>query len=173
MKIVFCFALILTTMNVSAQELNKKIHDEAHNREILINTCSREGMTSFPEFKVMFDPLYASYLPDSTTITQIKPLLDKTHIKIVFGTWCGDSKVYVPHFFKILDAAAYGEKNVDIIAVDGNKKAENGLVDSLDIQRVPTFIVYNDNNKELGRIVEHPNTTLEADLLEILNTKKQ
>ena len=172
MKIIFCFVLILTAMNVSAQELNKKIHDEAHNKEILINTCNREGMTTFPEFKAMFDPLYASYLPDSNTVSQIKPLLEKTHIKIVFGTWCGDSKVYVPHFFKILDAAGYGEKSVELIAVDGNKKAENGLIDSLDIQKVPTFIVYNDQNKELGRIIEHPNNTLEADLLAILKGKK-
>lgn len=172
MKIVLYFVLILTTMNVSAQELNKKIHDEAHNKEILINTCTREGITTFPEFKEMFDPLYASYLPDSTTVAQIKPLLAKTHIKIVFGTWCSDSKVYVPHFFKILDDAGYSGKNVDIIAVDGNKKAQDGLIDSLDIQRVPTFIVYNDQNKELGRIIEHPNTTLEADLLDILKTKK-
>ncbi|MGY3052195.1 thiol-disulfide isomerase/thioredoxin [Pedobacter sp. UYEF25] len=172
MKIVFCIALILTTMTVSAQELNKKIHDEVHNKEILINTCTRTGMNSFPEFKAMFDPLYASYLPDSTLLSQIRPLLEKTHIKIVFGTWCGDSKVYVPHFFKILDGAGYGEKSVDLIAVDGNKKAENGLIDSLDIQKVPTFIIYNDQNKELGRIIEHPNDTLEADLLAILKGKK-
>lgn len=172
MKIVFCFALILYTMTVSAQELNKKIHDETHNKEILINTCTRAGITTFPEFKEMFDPLYASYAPDSTMVTEIKPLLKNTHIKIIFGTWCGDSKVYVPHFFKLLDAADYSGKNVDIIAVDGHKKAENGLVDSLDIQRVPTFIVYNEKNKELGRIIEHPTTTLEADLLDILKRKK-
>lgn len=172
MKIAFCLALIFTTMNLSAQELNKKIHDEAHDKEILINMCSRDGMATFPEFKEMFDPLYDSYAPDSSVVAQLKPLLANTHIKIIFGTWCGDSKVYVPHFFKILDAAKYSEKQVEIIAVDGHKKAENGLIDSLDIQRVPTFIVYNSGNKELGRIIEHPTNTLEADLLEILKSKK-
>lgn len=172
MKIILCLALIFTTMNISAQELNKKIHDEAHNKEILINLCSRDGMATFPEFKQMFDPLYDSYVPDSTIINELKPMLVNTHIKIVFGTWCGDSKVYVPHFFKILDQTGYPEKQVEIIAVDGHKKAENGLLDSLDIQRVPTFIVYNDKNKELGRIIEHPTNMLETDLLEILKIKK-
>ena len=60
---------------------------------------------------------------------------------------------------------------MEIIAVDGHKKAENGVIDGLDIQSVPTFIVYDKKGKELGRIVEHPKTTLEGDLLAILQKK--
>ena len=159
-------------MSLSAQQLNKKIHDVAHNQNILINTCTREGVANFPEFKEMFDPLYASYLPDSTIITKLKPLIGIVHIKVVLGTWCGDSKVYVPQFFKILDGFSFPAKSVDIIAVDGHKKAENGIIDSLNILQVPTFIVYNKENKELGRIVEHPKATLEADLLGILKDEE-
>jgi len=35
-------------MNVSAQEINKKIHDQSHNKDILINACTREGIMTFP-----------------------------------------------------------------------------------------------------------------------------
>lgn len=158
-------------MNVSAQEINKKIHDQARNKDVLINVCTREGITTFPEFKEMYDPIYAAYVPDAATLIELKKLVKNEKIKIVFGTWCGDSKVNVPNFFKVLDALHFKEKNVEIIAVDGNKKAENGIIDGLDIQRVPTFIVFDKKGKELGRIVEHPNATLEADLLEIYKKK--
>ncbi len=158
-------------MNVSAQEVNKKIHDQARNKDVLINVCTREGITSFPEFKEMYDPLYAAYVPDAATMIELKKLVKKEKIKIVFGTWCGDSKVNVPNFFKVLDNLQFKEKNVEIIAVDGAKKAENGIIDGLNIQRVPTFIVFDKKGKELGRIVEHPKTTLEGDLLAIYQKK--
>lgn len=158
-------------MNVSAQEINKKTHDQVHNKDILINACTREGLTSLPEFKEMYDPLYTAYTPDAATMIELKKLVKKEKIKIVFGTWCGDSKVNVPNFFKILDALHFKEKNVELIAVDGNKKAENGIIDGLEIKMVPTFIVYDQTGKELGRIIEGPKTTLEGDLLAIYQKK--
>ena len=159
-------------MSVSAQEINKKIHDQVHNKDILINACTREGLTTFPEFKEMYDPLYTAYTPDAATMIELKKLVKKEKIKIVFGTWCGDSKVNVPNFFKILDALHFKEKNVELIAVDGNKKAENGIIDGLEIKMVPTFIVYDQTGKELGRIIEGPKTTLEGDLLAIYQKKQ-
>jgi len=171
MKYFLSITLIILAMNVSAQEVNKKIHDAAHNKDILINSCTREGIVSFPEFKEMYDPLYAAYIPDAATMISLKKLVKKEHVKIILGTWCGDSKVNVPNFFKVLDALQFKEKNVDIIAVDGHKKAENGIIDGLNIQQVPTFIIYDKKGKELGRIVEHPKTTLEGDFLAILQKK--
>ncbi|WP_421939155.1 thioredoxin family protein [Pedobacter sp.] len=171
MKFLLSITLILVAMSVSAQELNKKIHDQAKNKDILINTCTRAGLISFPEFKEMYDPLYEAYTPDAATMIEIKKLLKKEKITIVFGSWCGDSKVNVPNFFKILDAAGFSEKNINIIAVDGNKKAENGLLDKLNILRVPTFIISDKKGNEIGRIIEGPKNTLEADLLEILKKK--
>ncbi|QIL42464.1 thioredoxin family protein [Pedobacter sp. HDW13] len=171
MKILLSITLIILAMNVSAQEVNKKIHDSVHNKDILINACTREGITTFPEFKEMYDPLYKAYIPDAATMIELKKLIKNDKIKIVFGTWCGDSKVNVPNFFKVLDDLHFKQKNVEIIAVDGNKKAENGILDGLEILRVPTFIVYDKKGKELGRIIEGPKTTLEGDLLAIYQKK--
>ncbi len=50
------------------------------------------------------------------------------------------------------------------------KKAAPGLIDELEIEMVPTFIIMN-GNKEIGRIVESPVNTLEEDLVEILTQK--
>ena len=171
MKILLSITLIVIAMNVSAQELNKKIHDSTRNKDVLINACTREGITSFPEFKEMYDPLYAAYVPDATIMIELKKFVKKEKIKIVFGSWCGDSKVNVPNFLKILDNLQFKQKNIEFIAVDGSKKAENGIIDGLDIKRVPTFIVLDKSGKELGRIIEGPKTTLEGDLLEIYKKK--
>ena len=167
MKKLLSIILIISAMNVSAQEVNKKIHDQVHNKDILINACTREGMATFPEFKEMYDPLYVAYTPDAVKMIELKKLVKKEKIKIVFGTWCGDSKVNVPNFLKIMDALHFKEKNIELIAVDGNKKAENGIIDGLDIKMVPTFIIYDHKGIELGRIIEGPKTTLEGDLLAI------
>ena len=45
-----------------------------------------------------------------------------------------------------------------------------GEYNKLDIQSVPTFIIFK-NNIEAGRIIENPVTSLEQDLVNILTRK--
>ncbi|MEE1885476.1 thioredoxin family protein [Pedobacter flavus] len=169
-KILFVFFLALTT-GVSAQEINKHHMDETRLKEILLNVCTRAGITSFPEFKVSYDANYTAYKIDSTKVALIKSIPQDYKITMVLGTWCGDSKLQVPHLFKIFDNAGIKEENIKIIAVNGVKQAENNLLEGLNIQRVPTIIIKNKDGIEIGRIVERPTTTLESDLLAILSPK--
>lgn len=171
MKHICTFVLILFVFTANAQKMNKKIEDPTKNRTVLINHCTREGLVSFPEMKERYDVEYPAYELDSAVIDSLKPLVKDQKITIVLGTWCGDSKLQVPHFFKITDALGIPEKDIDLICVDGHKKAEGSLTDSLDIQRVPTFIFYNKEKEEKGRIIEHPAVTLEKDMLLILSRK--
>jgi len=157
-------------MNTSAQQLNKKIMDPHRNQEILINLSTRPVLMEFPGFKERYDLEYTNYKTDTVTLIAIKPLMKDKKVTLVMGTWCGDSKLQVPHFYKIIDDLSIPEKDITLICVDGTKKAENGLVDKLNIERVPTLIIY-ENGKELGRIVESPKISLEKDLLEILSKK--
>jgi len=171
MKIGVFSILILFTMTAGAQEINKKIQDPIRHSEVMINVCSREGITTFDEFKASYDPNYAAYEPDSASISAIKNYLQGNKVTIVLGTWCGDSKFQVPHFLKIGDALGLTDKAISIIAVDGAKKAENGLIDALKIERVPTFIFHDKAGHELGRITERPKESLEKDMLKILSMK--
>ena len=97
----------------------------------------------------------------------IKNKLDDVKIKIVFGTWCSDSRREVPRFLKILDELKFDQNNLTMICVNRDKEADSTEVKDLDILFVPTFIIYR-NNAELGRIIEEPKTTLEGDLKKIL-----
>ena len=158
-------------MNATAQELNKKIEDSTKHKQVMINQCSREGLTTFAEFKESYDSNYAAYQPDSLLLSEINKALKNKKVTVVLGTWCGDSKLQVPHFLKVMDAAKIDEDKITIIAVDGTKKAENGLIDSLNITRVPTFIFTDKKGKELARITEFPQETLEKDIIKLLIVK--
>lgn len=167
---IILFATVCTSAN--AQQINKKLEDQIKHKEIMLNECSREGLVEFPEFKASYDANYENYKVDSTAIAGLNKLMKDKMVKVVLGTWCGDSKYQVPNFLKVMDAAKIDQNKVSFIAVDGAKKAENGLLDGLDIQRVPTFIVTDKKGKEIGRIIEHPKKSLELDLVEILTAKK-
>ena len=96
---------------------------------------------------------------------------DDLTIKIVMGTWCPDSRREVPRFMRVLNIWQFPLTNVTVLGVDKEKQCPIGDFDKLDIQRVPTFILYK-NNVEAGRIIENPVTSLEQDIVNIL-TKKE
>jgi thiol-disulfide isomerase/thioredoxin len=95
---------------------------------------------------------------------------DGLTIKIVMGTWCPDSRREVPRFMRILDQWQFSVAKVTFIGVDNAKLSPVGEYDNLDIQRVPTFIIYK-NNIESGRIIENPKTSLEQDIVNIITSK--
>jgi len=96
---------------------------------------------------------------------------DDITIKIVMGTWCPDSRREVPRFMRVLNIWQFPSEKLTVLGVDNTKLCPIGDFDKLDIQRVPTFILYK-NNIEVGRIIENPVTSLEQDIVNIL-TKKE
>ncbi len=114
-----------------------------------------------------FEENYQAYRPDPEVITRLKSHRERIFVEIYLGTWCPDSRQHVPAFIKVLDRAGWNSSQVEIYALE-RKYKQNERAKSKGIIRVPTFIVYKDN-KELGRIIEYPMTTLEQDLMEILN----
>jgi thiol-disulfide isomerase/thioredoxin len=89
-------------------------------------------------------------------------------IKVVMGTWCPDSRREVPRFMKILNIWQFPLTGISFIGVDNAKLSPVTDYNKLDIQKVPTFIIYK-NNIEAGRIIEIPATSLEQDMVNILS----
>ncbi|MEM6685554.1 MAG: thioredoxin family protein [Bacteroidota bacterium] len=156
-----------------AQDVNQLSTDE-RGREMLLGDITKEGLTS-NSFNDWFAENYEAYTPDASVIDKLKRKLKKYQITVFMGTWCGDSKREVPRFFKLLEAANFPEEKLRVIGVHNArsqyKQAPNGEEKGKNIHRVPTFIVYNKRGKEVGRIVEHPVESLEADLLKICRKK--
>ena len=164
--IIYCLCFIFALNVAIAQEFNKKYFDKMVGGEILIDQCNRTGLED-GAFGEIFSGQYAEYNPDLTTINDLKNRFTNITVKMVFGSWCHDSKMQVPRFMKVLDQIGFDDKLLTIIGVDRLKKAHDLKIKKLKIKYVPTFIVYRDNI-EIGRIVESPKKSLEQDLLKIL-----
>jgi hypothetical protein len=109
------------------------------------------------------------YSPNEFLVGQIKDVNSTTKHKFILfaGNWCGDSKTELPMIFKLFDQIGLDSSDYELWGVDRDKREPSGYADRMDIDKVPTLIVYI-NGKEKGRIVEFPKTTWEEDLLQIL-----
>jgi len=167
MKQIVLGFFLLFIVSVQAQELNRVIIDPDLNREILVGWVDRAGISS-KDYLGNEELKYEAYQVNKEEVAYLKNAFsaDKNlRVLVVFGTWCGDSKANVPDFFKV--AALAEISNVNYLAVNKKKKAENVDMSKMNIERVPTFIVYR-GDIEIGRIIENPDSTLEADLVSIL-----
>jgi len=157
---------LIAGYSAQSQDLNKSKKDDRTGQDILYGYCNREGLQS-GDFGKIFQSEYQDYKPEKKLIKKFKKKKPGLFIVIVLGTWCPDSQEHVPHFFKILDEAGIPDKSVRVIGVDGYKKCDGVGLERYKIKKVPTFIFFR-QEKELGRIIEHPEGSLEEDILGIL-----
>jgi len=106
------------------------------------------------------------YSPNQKVLGSLKQALEGKEMTIFMGTWCEDSQRQVPALMNILDAIKYDNSNITLITMSEDKDTPEGLEEGFDIQYVPTIILF-DGENEMGRIVEYPVESLEADLLKI------
>jgi len=164
-KIVYLFVALLI---VSCASTTKNLATKNENGN-LVGIATKKDFQQEPYGSDWFNDFYSYYETDKGTIEKLKPYLKDIKIKGFMGTWCGDSKRDVPNFYKILDEAEFNYKNLELVTVNRQKKA-NGLEEGFNITHVPTFIFYKDG-KEIGRFVEHAldDSTVEEDFLKILS----
>lgn len=165
MKHLFFSIIILSAMSCSAQKnIATPVKDPSGN---LVGVANKENFLDEP-FNEWFTPNYTSYETDKEIMAKLTPLLKEVTIKAFMGTWCGDSKEQTPVLYKILDEAKFNYRHLELITVNRSKVTPDNLQEGFNIERVPTFIIYK-NDKEIGRFVEYPRESVEADLLKIVS----
>lgn len=170
MRLVLVF-LSVFCMQIFGQDYNQKIFDEERGDTLLVGYCTR-GVFEDPLISEWFADEYDFYSPVFENQELLQTILQEIDITIVMGTWCSDSKMQVPAFYKILDELKYDTKRITLINVDRKKQSPGNLTYDLDIELVPTFIFYKDK-EELGRIIEIPDETLEKDIFKIISQVKE
>ena len=152
----------------TSKKINQLKFDEKANKDILYGYCDLNGLTSVP-FDEWYHAEYNSYEPDIEILSNIESSggLADLSITIVMATWCHDSKREVPRFYKLFENLDYDIDLIKLINVDTKKEAKGTLVSKLNIERVPTFI-FSRGSEEIGRIIETPEESLEADMLNIV-----
>jgi len=161
--------IIGITVFSQGKKMNQTIFDPKSNHDIMIGYCTLAGITD-TLFNSSFKKEYDNYTPDGEIMSQVTSLLDEITVTIVLGTWCSDSREQVPRFMKLFDLPEQSTSDITLVCVDRDKKAGDVPLDGMDILKVPTIIAYF-NGRELGRIIETPQTTLEKDFLDILKKK--
>lgn len=113
-----------------------------------------------------------NYKPNDQAVAAIKTNDKETLVTLAFGTWCPDSKNYVPRLIKALSAAANGKIQIKLVGIDNQFHEPVATVQPRRITNVPTVIVER-GGREIGRIVETPAAgTMEEDLAAILSGKQ-
>lgn len=163
--ILLVFLNLCTGNFLIAQESDKIVKDTKTGNDILLGAVTREGLINIGTW---FTEEYDLYVPDSASINYLIQNREKLpYVFVVLGTWCGDSKEHVPHFYKIMDRIDYPASKVFMVSVDRDKKAGEFCLADFDITLVPTFI-FTAKGEEIGRIIETPVESLEKDLVNII-----
>ncbi|WP_372642918.1 hypothetical protein [Ancylomarina sp.] len=164
---IIVIALSLISLSGMAQEMNQTKVDDRIERSILFGRVTLAGLND-TLCANWFKPEFKAYNLDTEILSELKEM-DLTGLKmvLVLGTWCHDSHLQVPRMIKLLKSIEFPMSDLNLFAMDTNKKAPGIDVQAIDVKLVPSLIVYK-GTKELGRIIESPKVSLEADLLEIL-----
>ncbi len=165
-KILLSIILIASIGCLAQKKETSATKDEEGN---LIGITNKADFLQEP-YTDWFSPNYNDYKTNKEIINKLKPLLKDITIKAFMGTWCGDSQEQTPAFYKILDETGFNYKNLELVAVNRDRETPDNLQKGFDIERVPTLIFYKEG-KEIGRFVEYPRETIEADILKIVSGK--
>lgn len=142
----------------------------AEERAILVGNVTRADLKTGP-YAEWFEGAYARYQPDTATVDKLRPVLAGVSIEAYFGTWCGDSRRQIPRLARLLDLAGFDDPRLRLIALSDRamefKQSPGHPEARRYVHRTPTLVVVRDG-QEIGRIVETPALSLEADLLAIL-----
>lgn len=115
------------------------------------------------------------YAPDMDAALELKKHIKNYKLLVFLGTWCEDSQELIPELFKVLYRANVDYKNMQLIGLDREKttysKAAKELVAKYEISLLPTIVVLDKSGKEAGRITETVSTSVEEELLAIVNGK--
>jgi len=126
------------------------------------------GMDKLWETVPVWRSVMKSYEPNAGAVEQIKADDKESTVTLAFGTWCPDSKNYIPKLIKALNEAGNSKIQLKLVGIDNQFREPVTTVQPRRITNVPTVIV-EQAGREIGRIVETPaGSTMEEDLAAIL-----
>lgn len=167
LKYLIPLAIIITTIQINAQDF-KITTDEINGEPLILGYCPASIIIE-SLFKDTWITEYNSYQPDYETLDSLEGKLEDVIIKIVFRSTCSDSREQLPRLFRILNELNYDVNSITLIGVNREKQGLSNEAEGLEIELVPTIIIYKDGN-EIGRIVETPVESLEKDLLKFIHS---
>ncbi len=109
---------------------------------------------------------YSGFTPDPKLYNGIAEDIKDSKVLVFMGTWCHDTKILLPKFFKVLDSMKIPKEQIITYNVGRKKLRPRKPIKEFGVKYLPTFIFIKEG-KELGRIVEVPFSSLEEDVANI------
>jgi thiol-disulfide isomerase/thioredoxin len=109
----------------------------------------------------------ATYTPDAEAVRFIRSVDDSVEIVSFFGSWCTVCTEEMPKLIKTVESAGNPRLTVRYFAVSQDLKEPHEALKKYGVSATPSVLVFY-RGRELGRIVEHPEKTVETDIASIL-----
>lgn len=176
MKLLLYLFLVITAVNCGSSKSQKEaVSQEAtppaeDQNDVLVGIIEKKDLQQAPH-AAWFEPMYKSYKPKEAALQTIKENINDYEIKMFMGTWCADSQLEVPKFYKLLDLSNFDTANLEVRAVREDKTLPNDGQKEYDVIYVPTIIFFKDG-KEVGRFVEYAQEELEEDIAKIVSGRE-
>ena len=149
----FLLATLITALPAGAEDYRYHVGD----------ITRAQLFEAYPAFQAQYDDY------DVGDISSV--MVAELRIEVLFATWCHDSEREVPRLLKILETAGVESSAVELVALDFNKTEPEGRAALQGLEHTPTF-VFSVAGEEIGRIVERPDTSLEAALANIVRNAR-
>ncbi len=157
------FVSVLSWISCSAPRASSH-RVSVHGEDMLVGAIQQEEL--FRTFEV-FREQYEAYMPDDSVVHMIAAVRRDIRVEAFLGTWCGESRVHLSHFLKVMARAGNSRISYSLHGLDRTKKDPEGLTVTFHITRVPT-LVFLEGGRELGRITEYPEARMEDDVYTII-----
>lgn len=104
---------------------------------------------------IWFSKKYNGFTPTVSLNGNLAENLRQSEFFVFMGTWCHDTKMFLPKFFKLLDSMNISKDQITLYNVDKKKRRPRAPIKNYGIKYLPTIIFIKDG-MEIGRIVEFP-----------------
>jgi thiol-disulfide isomerase/thioredoxin len=92
--------------------------------------------------------------PDSSAIAAFAANKNKCKLLVFGGTWCEDTQILLPIFYKLIDRSRFPTNKITLVGVNRSKSSIDSLPRTYNIKHIPVFIVLDNKGKEIGRVTE-------------------
>lgn len=161
-----CCFILMNCMLHAQRNVEYDIINSGNKDEVIYKgSCSFVDLLNVKAFTLAEQA--ENYQPDEDKTDLLTAVINQYQLIIFLGTWCEDSHRMIPQLYRVLNATGYHEEQMEMYALDRDKKGKDGSEKKYNITNVPTVIVLK-NGKEIGRITETVKESIEGDLLEIM-----
>ncbi len=163
--ILFIFTLLLTTNFVIAQDFVRE-HDRKTGKPLLRGRLSFQDIMKESTCSWLEEGAEA-YTPNRSAIEGLSTVWKDYRFVLFIGTWCDDTKNLLPKFYKTMLEAGISPYSIEMYGVNRTKQSLKDEHKFYKLERVPTIIIMH-QKREVGRIVESVNTSIEEEMLAIM-----